>query len=141
MIKPSLTLKRRLNATPAKVYAAWTDPSLLARWMGPDGIETIRADCDPRVGGRYRFVMQRRDGEIHEVGGVFREVTPNESLSFTWAWRSTPELESLVTVRIRPDGDGSLVTLIHEQFTDEPSRDRHETGWSQSLDRLVQQFP
>ena len=26
-IKPSLTLKRRFNAPPAKVYAAWTDPT------------------------------------------------------------------------------------------------------------------
>jgi DNA-binding MarR family transcriptional regulator len=24
--KPSLTIKRRINAAPAKVYAAWTDP-------------------------------------------------------------------------------------------------------------------
>ena len=24
--KPSLTIKRRFNAAPAKVYAAWTDP-------------------------------------------------------------------------------------------------------------------
>ena len=25
-VKPSLTLKRRLNAAPEKVYAAWTTP-------------------------------------------------------------------------------------------------------------------
>ena len=29
--KPSLTLKRRLNAAPEKVYAAWTDGSGLMR--------------------------------------------------------------------------------------------------------------
>ena len=33
--KPSLTIKRRLNAPPAKVYAAWTDPQMIARWFGP----------------------------------------------------------------------------------------------------------
>jgi len=29
--KPSLVLKRRINASPAKVYEAWTDPAKLAR--------------------------------------------------------------------------------------------------------------
>ena len=40
-VKPSLTLKRRLNAPPAKVYAAWTDPAQLARWFGP--ADTVQA--------------------------------------------------------------------------------------------------
>ena len=34
--KPSLTIKRRFNAPPAKVYAAWTDPKMIARWFGPE---------------------------------------------------------------------------------------------------------
>ena len=33
--KPSLTLKRRINAPPAKIFAAWTDPEKLAHWFGP----------------------------------------------------------------------------------------------------------
>ena len=32
--KPSLTIKRRFNAPPAKVFAAWTDPEKLKHWMG-----------------------------------------------------------------------------------------------------------
>ena len=34
-VKPSLTLKRRLKAPPAKVFTAWTDPEKVKRWMGP----------------------------------------------------------------------------------------------------------
>ena len=34
-VKPSLTIKRRFNAPPAKVFAAWTDPEKVKRWMGP----------------------------------------------------------------------------------------------------------
>ena len=33
--KPSLTIKRRFNAPPAKVFAAWTDPEKVKRWMDP----------------------------------------------------------------------------------------------------------
>ena len=86
---------------------------------------STRAELDVRVGGRFAIVFHTEDGEEHHVSGVYREVVPNEKLVFTWAWRTTPERESLVTVLIKPDGAGSLLTLIHEQFFDEPARDRH----------------
>jgi len=134
--KPSLTIKRRLNAPPAKVYGAWTDPAKIARWFGPAQAEMLHAEADARVGGRYRIVMRTSDGEEHGVSGIYREVVPNEKLVFTWAWRSTPERESLVTVMLKSDGGGTLLTLMHEQFFDEPARDRHHTGWSGALDKL-----
>jgi uncharacterized protein YndB with AHSA1/START domain len=142
--KPSLTLKRRLNAPPQKVYAAWTDPAQIVKWFGPDAGAVTRADMDVRVGGRYNIVFHTEDGEEHNVGGVYREVARSERLEFrlqfTWAWRSTPERESIVTVLIKPDGDGSILTLIHEQFFDEPARDRHEWGWKGSLNKLEKLF-
>lgn len=136
MTPPCLTLKRRFDAPPAKVFAAWIEPTLIMRWMGPREIENVEAVCDPRVGGAYRFVMRAKDGETHEVSGVYREIVENEKLVFTWAWRSTPERQSLVTILIRPDGDGALLTLTHEQFADVEARDRHAHGWGGSLDRL-----
>jgi hypothetical protein len=30
-----------------------------------------------------------------------------------------------------------VLTLIHEQFFDEPARDRHAQGWSGCLDKLA----
>jgi uncharacterized protein YndB with AHSA1/START domain len=135
--KPSLTLKRRLTAPPGKVYAAWTEPEKIAKWFGPEKIETLRAQADAHVGGRFRIVMRGVDGEEHDVSGIYREVVPNEKLVFTWAWRSTPERESLVTILIKPDGGGSLLTLTHEQFFDEAARDRHAEGWAGCLDKLA----
>ena len=140
LIEPSLTLKRRINAPPASVYAAWTDPEKILMWFGPGEIETLRAQADARAGGGFRIVMRSPDGEEHDVSGIYREVVPDEKLVFTWAWRSTPERESLVTILIRPDGTGSLLTLIHEQFFDEAARDRHAQGWAGCLDKLERYF-
>lgn len=134
--KPSLTIKRRFNAPPEKVFAAWTDPEKLKRWMGPGEVATVLAESDARSGGRYRIVMRAPNGEEHDVGGVYREVVPNEKLVFTWAWKSTPERESLVTVTFKPDGTGTLMTLLHEQFFDADARDRHQGGWNGALDKL-----
>jgi uncharacterized protein YndB with AHSA1/START domain len=136
--RPSLTLKRRLNAPPAKVYAAWTDPQKIARWFGPASVKagSEQADIDARIGGRYRVSFYTEDGEYHEVGGVYRELVPDQRLVFSWAWHTTPERESLVTVSLRPDGDGTLLTLHHEQFADQAARDGHERGWNGVLDKL-----
>jgi uncharacterized protein YndB with AHSA1/START domain len=138
--KPSLTLKRHLKAPPAKVFSAWTDPEKVKHWMGPGEIKVLRVETDPRTGGRFNWVMRAPNGEEHDVSGVYREVVPNEKLVFTWAWKSTPERESLVTVLIKPDGDGSLLTLIHEHFFDEDARDRHQGGWSSALDKMEKMF-
>ena len=135
-IKPSLTLKRRLNAPPQTVYAAWTDPEKILKWFGPDSGPVEEAFTDVRVGGRYAVTFSTEDGEQHHVSGIYREVVPNQKLVFTWAWRTMPERESLVTVLIKPDGAGSILTLIHEQFFDEPARDRHREGWTGCLDKL-----
>lgn len=134
--KPSLTIKRRLKAPPAKVFAAWIDPEKVKRWMGPGDGKALSVECDLRAGGHYRWVMQSANGEIHDVGGVYREVIPGEKLVFTWAWKSTPERESLVTVLLKPDGDGTLLTLTHEHFFDEEARDRHQYGWNGALDKM-----
>lgn len=139
LTKPNLTLKRRLKATPAQVFKAWTDPEKVVRWFGPS--ETIagsmRAQMDVRPGGKYQMNFKTDDGESHQVGGVYREVVPNSRLQFTWAWHSTPERESLVTVMVTADSEkGCILTLLHEQFFDEAARTGHERGWTGTLDKL-----
>jgi uncharacterized protein YndB with AHSA1/START domain len=134
--KPSLTIKRRFNAPPEKVFSAWTDPEKIKRWMGPGEVKTIHAENDLRVGGRYRIIMQAPSGEEHDVSGVYREVIAAEKLVYTWAWKTMPERESLVTVIFKPDGGGTLLTLTHEKFFDEDARDRHQHGWEGALVKL-----
>jgi uncharacterized protein YndB with AHSA1/START domain len=104
--------------------------------MGPGEIKPLRVESDPRTGGRYRWVMKSPDGEEHDVSGIYREVIPNQKLVFTWAWKSTPERESLVTLTFKRDGDGTIFTLQHEQFFDEDARDRHQGGWNSAMDKL-----
>ena len=90
--KPSLTIKRRLNAPPAKVFAAWTDPEKVKLWMGPGEIKAAHAESDPRTGGRYRWVMRAPSGEEHDISGVYREVIANEKLVFTWPGKPCPSV-------------------------------------------------
>lgn len=137
-VKPSLTIQRRLNAKPDRVYAAWTEPEKIARWFGPAVVDqdTVKAKMDVREGGSFQVSFKSDDGEYHEVSGVYREVVPNEKLVFSWAWHSTPERESLVTVTIKAEGSHTLLTLLHEQLFDEATKTGHTRGWTGSLDKL-----
>jgi len=136
--RPSLTLTRRFRARPEKVWSAWTDPEKLIAWFCTTKAEpgSMRAELDVRVGGRYRISFDMESGEHSEVAGVYREVVPNEKLVFSWAWHSTAERESLVTVSIKPDGAGSLMVFTHEQFFDEQARDNHAKGWNELFAQL-----
>jgi uncharacterized protein YndB with AHSA1/START domain len=85
--RPSLTFKRRLNAPPAKVYAAWIEPQKIVRWFGRSDAkpDSMRAEIDARIGGRFRVSFNTEDGEYYEVGGLYREMVPGERLVFSWA--------------------------------------------------------
>ena len=142
LTQPSLTLNRRINATPEKVFAAWVDPEKIVRWFGPAHtiVDSVQADMDVRVGGRFRIRFATNDGETHEVGGAYREVTPPQRLVFSWAWHSTPERMSQVTVALRAEGDITLLTLTHDKFFNEDARDGHKRGWTGTLDKLERYF-
>ena len=109
----------------------------MKKWFGPDdGGLVLLADVDVRIGGRYHIRFQTNDGQTHDVSGVYREVIRNEKLVFTWAWKSTPERESLVTVALRPSGAGTELRFLHERFFDEAARDGHQQGWQGAFAKL-----
>ena len=132
-----LEIRRVLRAPVAAVYAAWTDPPQVSQWMAPsDDFGPTEATLDVRVGGRYRIVMRGPDGEMHRVGGVYEEVIPNRRLVYTWAWESTPERQSRVTVEFRAAGEGTELLLVHDRFVDTEARDKHQHGWQGCLVRF-----
>jgi uncharacterized protein YndB with AHSA1/START domain len=91
---------------------------------------------DVRVGGRYHIRFGVPGGEEHNVSGVYQEVVVNRKLVFSWAWQSTPERVSRVTVTLQPSGPGTELVFVHEQFFDQAARDRHNQGWAGAFAKL-----
>jgi uncharacterized protein YndB with AHSA1/START domain len=103
------------------------------------GGPTLHAETDLRAGGRFRIVFRMIDGEERDVSGAYREVVPGRKLTFTWNWASPREPESLVTIDLEPDGDGTLLTLTHEQIAGDTVHD-YRRGWIGALDKLDKLF-
>ena len=132
-----LTLHRTIAAPVEAVYAAWTEPEMLRRWLAPGDAEVVRAVAEPEVGGTFLIEMRGADGRRWLTSGRYREVVPHRRLVHTWRWDGS-DVETLVTVAFEPDpAGGTRLTLTHARFADGEARDEHERGWSGCLAKLA----
>jgi uncharacterized protein YndB with AHSA1/START domain len=120
----------RIEAPPAVVFAYFTDPARIVHWMG------IAALVDPRAGGALRIEVNGRD----VVLGEYVEVRPPHRVVFTWGFDGTERAvvagSTRVEVTLRPDGDGTLLTLEHHGLSG-PALEAHAAGWTHYLARLA----
>jgi uncharacterized protein YndB with AHSA1/START domain len=71
---------RDLDASPARVFAAWTEPEQLAHWWDATGEKLAQCEMDLRPGGRFRFTTSHHPDK--PFTGVYREITPPTLLVF-----------------------------------------------------------
>lgn len=133
-----LVMKHTFNAPIERVFDAWSTPEIMAEFMGP-GETTASANVDARVGGAYRIVMRKPDGEELIAYGTYREFDRPTRIVCTWQWEEDdPALakETLLTLEFAPRGSQTALTLTHENFRDAQQRDNHAGGWGQILPQL-----
>jgi uncharacterized protein YndB with AHSA1/START domain len=75
MSKPLVTT-RVFDTPAADLYAAFSDPSRLARWWGPAGFENSFETFELRPGGTWLLAMTGPDGSVFRLRKLFMEVDP-----------------------------------------------------------------
>lgn len=138
----SLQVSRLINADPATVFRAWTEPHHLAEWSCPESATVADIQVDLVLGGQYRIRMQSADGTTHTAVGRYREITRPRRLAYTWDWEEQDSRvgETLVTVEFTDLGGTTEVVLTHEFFPSTQAKTSHEQGWTSCLNRLEQMF-
>jgi uncharacterized protein YndB with AHSA1/START domain len=138
MTQFAVTLERVISAPRSEVYRAWLDPTVLARWMGPNGYVVADATVDERVGGVHRVDMLDVEGTHHAMVSVIEELVPDERIVLTFRFHPDAE-ETLLSVTLRDAGAGrTALRLEHQRITLAPPLDDQsvDAGWSQSLAKL-----
>lgn len=131
-----LEVSRLLPFPPERVFDAWLDPAMLARFMMPmPGGSVPEAASDAREGGKYRIVMQTPDGTQIPHHGIYRKIDRPHQLIFTWISPYSAD-GSEVTLDFTPVAGGTQVTLTHVTFVSEEMRDNHARGWAEILECL-----
>ncbi|CAN5792759.1 hypothetical protein BH11PSE1_BH11PSE1_24360 [soil metagenome] len=129
----TVTVARRFNVSPERVFDAFLDPAIAAKFMfaTPTG-EMVRVDIEPRVGGAYTFV-ERRDGEdIEHVGSILELERPHR-LVFQFAVPKYDPTNTTVALDIVADEAGALLTLTHEDV-DDAYLEQTGKGWTMILE-------
>ena len=134
----TLHMSRVVNASPASVFRACTEPDQLARWWGPKGFTAPGIELDVRVGGRYRIIMQPPQGDTFSLSGEFREVSPPSRLVYTFNWDppDADDVETQVVLVLKELGTRTELEMTHGVFATAERRALHEAGWTEALDRL-----
>lgn len=133
-------VERQFEVDSEKVFDAWLDPERIAQWMfGPNvrDEEIVRLTLDPKVGGRFSFVVNRNGSEIDHIG-EYRVIDHPSRLVFTWAVAPDPVDSSLVTIDISSLGVGCKLTLVHQLPPDWAHYlDRVTGSWNKMLEALA----
>ncbi len=136
----TLDMSRHFAAPPALMFKLWTQPEHITRWWGCPMMVTCDAETDPRLGGRFRVIMQLEDDSTHIITGTYTQFDPPSALTMTWTWEledGSLGHETTVQVRFAEDGEGTFLTLHQAVFEDQETRDSHNEGWGTSFDRLM----
>lgn len=129
-----LVVRRVLPVERERVFAAWLDPASLATWMRPGGMTGALVELDPRVGGRFRILMQRDEGSF-EHQGEYLAIEPPSLLSFTWISKATDLLPTIVTIEFLERGSGTELVLTHQRLP-QASFESHRQGWTSIVRQL-----
>jgi len=119
-----------VSADPATVFAFFTDPQRLIRWIG------VSAELDPRPGGI--FLVDVHSDRV--ARGEFKEVVPVSRLAYTWGWDGNLENvapgSSLIEIDLLPNNGNTLVRFVHSGLPAE-AVPGHSDGWTHYLGRLA----
>lgn len=106
-------LEHRFRAAPARVFAAYTDPKLIAQWWAPPGGTIEVEEMEVRPGGRWRFRqhLPNRPGLV--FSGEYLEVRPVTRLVYTFQVEGQPGSELTATVELTEEHGETRLTLTN----------------------------
>ncbi|MEN9353448.1 MAG: hypothetical protein RL318_773 [Fibrobacterota bacterium] len=128
--------ERFLEATPAAVFAAHSNPARLARWWGPEGFSNTFDVFEFTPGGKWIFTMHGPDGKDYPNESLFGAIEENARIQINHVC----EPRFVLDIRLHPEGTGTrvewLATFENEAFA-KAMESFLMTANEQNLDRLA----
>jgi uncharacterized protein YndB with AHSA1/START domain len=137
------SIKQTIQAPPARVFKAWTDPAQISRWFVPVDGWTAPLDLisvDARIGGTWRVSMVDEKGEAYPVVFHYREIAEPDRLVFT---TGEPDQDAndpaihVATVTITARDGGTEMT--YAGVTSDPDQS-DVAGWKVMFERMADQL-
>ena len=138
----TFTIERTYAASPAKVFAAWSNPVAKAAWfVGPGEWTRTPHQLDFRIGGREGVAGGPPGGPVHRYDAVYHDIIPDQRIvtAYDMYLDDTRISVSLATVEVFPAGSGTRLVYTEQGvfldgYDDAGSRERGTQGL---LDQLA----
>lgn len=126
-----ITVETNVHAPIEKVWKFFNEPEHIVKWGHPsDDWHTVRADNDLKVGGKFNYRMEARDGSAgFDFGATYDEIVPHEFISYTMGDGRKVDITFMV--------EGDVVQII-ETFDSENENtlEKQRDGWQAILNNF-----
>lgn len=138
-----IVITRMIDAPAAIVFDAWTKPEFVKRWWAPKSHGVALSSCEAElgVGGSYRYVMRRDNGQEMAFSGRYTEFSPHSRLAYTQVFEPMRQMgETSVTVMF-DDTEGRTAVTSVERYPSKQTREAvlatgMEKGMRESMEQL-----
>jgi uncharacterized protein YndB with AHSA1/START domain len=126
-----IKVKALVDAPLSQVWNKWTNPQDVMEWNNAsDDWHTPFARNDLRIGGKFLYRMESRDGQNgFDFSGVYREVVPEQSIAYTL------DDGRSASVQFAVQGPAILVTEMFDPEKETPI-ELQRAGWQAILDNF-----
>ena len=119
-------ITRSFDAPIERVYAMWTDPDHLARWLPPTGSTMTFLRKEPRVGGTSFYTMTMANGAVMHGRVSYLALEPPNRIVYTQQF--CDEREQVITAPFFRDWPQTMLTIV-ELVAEAPDRTRVSLRW------------
>ncbi|MGI2328473.1 SRPBCC family protein [Planococcus sp. YIM B11945] len=147
----TISMARRFDASAKQVFAAWTRPELMKKWLFTSEETNKAMNIDFRVGGKWEIIDHRNGTDYRAIGEYLKVVEPNK-IVFTFKMPQFNDGEDTIRVTISPVLDDcemlftqEIAVPHEEEWTPEEvegtiaeHRNETEKGWSAMFEGLKQ---
>lgn len=113
----TFVVERTYEAAPSRVFRAFADPVVKARWFaGPEDWTPEESEFDFRVGGRETSRGGPVGGPVHMFESRYWDIVPDQRIVFTYDLHvdQTRISVSLATVEFEPKGEGTRLIFTEQ---------------------------
>ena len=125
MTQPDILISRLLAAPIEDVFAAWTEPATLARWLWPGDEWSVEVRGEARLGGAFSLRVRDRNGAPElSCSGVYSEFVAPTLLAVTL------QCGFVIRVELQATGEEQTrLSLLHLGIVDNALRAADE-AWA-----------
>lgn len=137
----TVVVERTYPASPARVFAAWSDPKQRKQWDVPsEGWIVAEYRHDFRIGGEEYNRFGPKENPQYIATGTYLDIVPDQRIvsAGTMHFGEMRSSSTLFTLELTPKGNGTHVKMTDQSVYyggGEQASDR-DGGWNEIADRL-----